>query len=210
MRERKTRDPEMTFNGLYYFRLLALGLVVYQHIASNLVARVSLSTDLICFNSGQTGVAFFCILSGYLSGLTFRKNKNWLTKRLFKIFPSYWIALLIWLLGNVLLGYKNMEESSILLQFLGLSHLVPSETRLNVATWFITLILFNYSIAASAMWLAEKIGALKTLGLYLAITLAVLYFKLDVGFLGKFSYSKRDWPCFFWEGKAGNLLVAGG
>ena len=88
MRERKTRDPEMTFNGLYYFRLLALGLVVYQHIASNLVARVSLSTDLICFNSGQTGVAFFCILSGYLSGLTFRKNKNWLDEKAFQNFPQ--------------------------------------------------------------------------------------------------------------------------
>ena len=90
-----------------------------------------------------------------------------------------------------------MEESSILLQFLGLSHLVPSETRLNVATWFITLILFNYSIAASAMWLAEKIGALKTLGLYLAITLAVLFFKLDVGFFRQVLVFETGLALFF-------------
>ncbi len=90
---------------IYYidiFRVLALSCVIWQHIAT--ASEVAIPTSIWILNIGQLGVAFFCIISGYLS---IKSNKSpivWLKGRFKRIYPSYWLVIGFGFIANKIFG----------------------------------------------------------------------------------------------------------
>jgi peptidoglycan/LPS O-acetylase OafA/YrhL len=168
--------------SLMYLRFIALLLVIYQHLSSNIHSQYHLETDFIGLNSGQFGVALFCGLSGYLSSHRFSSISNWIKKRFWKIYPTYWLVIFLCVFGNYILKYKEITLYSVFLQFLGLSYLVPSESLLNVSTWFITLIIFNYFIVIVLNFFSNKKLVILAIYIYIGFFIILLMNDFHVGF----------------------------
>jgi peptidoglycan/LPS O-acetylase OafA/YrhL len=100
-------------------------------------------------NVGQLGVTLFCGISGYFA---FRRSGTdtieWLTKRLAKVMPAYWIALTGTLLLAAMSSYKSVSLRAVALQYAGLAAWLDDNERIGQGFWFITLILICYAIAA--------------------------------------------------------------
>ncbi|HXE39451.1 MAG TPA: acyltransferase family protein [Azonexus sp.] len=89
--------------GLDTLRLVALILVTWQHAASVLGAYAA--TQWRGISPGQTGVAIFCAISGYLAFHTTPWSAlEWLMRRLRSIFPSYWMVTIAAFAMAIVLG----------------------------------------------------------------------------------------------------------
>src|SRR5262245_25693545 len=117
-------------------RLLAMLLVVIQHWLSDCdirPARIFFKLD-----SGQIGVAMFFGISGFL-GLQGRgaNVRQWLTKRLTRIFIPYWIALTGVFIANVIWSYKPVSSVLIVSEYLGLAGWTHRGQIVGVHFWFV-------------------------------------------------------------------------
>ena len=127
--------------GFDWLRVLALLLVTIHHCLSlldlqdwTLVAGMSM---------GSLGVSLFLALSGALIGRDDRPAIEWLVARLKKIYPAYWIATLFAFVATAASGYKSVTIDQFLLQMSGFGFYFY-EDLINVATWFIGLLLTLY------------------------------------------------------------------
>jgi hypothetical protein len=102
--------------------------------------------------SSHPGLAIFAGLSGYLALGSTDTPFHWLSKRLQRIYPSYWICLAAIFAANTVVHYKPMSPSLILCQFLGIAHFTHPGSLVGVHTWFITLIVTCYILAAFIRW----------------------------------------------------------
>ena len=108
-------------------------------------------------NLGQSGVGIFCAISGYLAFFGGMKTplpaSRWLQKRLWQIYPAYWIATtaafaLAWAAKT-----KHIDGWLFLSQMLGTGYFTHGWELVNVVSWFISLILLCYVIAFFGKWL---------------------------------------------------------
>lgn len=143
--------------GLDALRCLALALVLYRHVASN-YAPLDLPVHVAGLDSGQVGVALFCVLSGFLALDGRRAPWPWLVARLARIFPPLWLVTALSVAGALVTAYKPVVPKYLALQALGLGYFVPPAFRLNVVVWFITLILACYMLALVARVLGAGAG----------------------------------------------------
>jgi peptidoglycan/LPS O-acetylase OafA/YrhL len=127
--------------GFDWLRVLALLLATVHHCLSlldlqdwTLVAGMSM---------GSLGVSLFLALSGALIGNDTRPASEWLVARLKKIYPAYWVATLLAFVATAGSGYKPVSMVQFLWQIGGIG-LYYSEDLINVATWFIGLLLTLY------------------------------------------------------------------
>ncbi|MEJ5210999.1 MAG: acyltransferase family protein [Burkholderiales bacterium] len=100
---------------------------------------------------GQTGVGIFCALSGYLA---FRGDQSrpwqWLKRRLEQLFPAYWVVTIAGFALTWLVGGKQISWSLFISQMLGTGYFTHGWALVNVVSWFISLILLCYLLAAVA------------------------------------------------------------
>ena len=129
-----------------------MALVAIQHLFS----IEGLNPDAILFgmaNPGQTGVTIFCALSGLLSMQSeTRQHGRWIARRLWRIYPSYWIVLLGVFSANAVMRYKVVSWDQVVCQFLGIGLFTHGSNLVGVHTWFISLILLCYTIAVVVRW----------------------------------------------------------
>lgn len=132
-------------------RLLAMMLVALQHIMS--VCGLVPPFLFFHLDVGQTGVAIFFAISGYLA-IKGRTNsiRTWLSKRLIRIFVPYWIALTGVFVLNHAVGYKPVTISLVISEYLGLAGFTHRNALVGVHFWFISLLLLCYLIAAIVRW----------------------------------------------------------
>jgi hypothetical protein len=98
-------------------------------------------------NVGQVGVAVFCGLSGFFAlAPSPHRGLEWLSKRVGRILPAYWLALTGVFAINAATGYKPTSLSVVVLEYAGLAALVPWDERVGQPYWFITLILACYAV----------------------------------------------------------------
>lgn len=132
-----------------YLRLLAIALVTIQHALS--VHGYYEQTTWRGVNVGQTGVAIFCVLSGYLA---FRneltKPLGWFNRRLAQIFPAYWLVTIGSFALTLIAGLKEVTWSLFISQMLGMGFFTHGWELVNVVSWFISLILLCYVLALLA------------------------------------------------------------
>jgi peptidoglycan/LPS O-acetylase OafA/YrhL len=140
------------FASFDYLRLFAMALVTLQHGMA--VTGYYEQTTWRNVNLGQVGVGLFCALSGYLAFLGGAGSAiDWLQKRLWQIFPAYWIATVAAFLLTWVAGTKRVDMWLFLSQMAGTGYFTHGWELVNVVSWFISLILLCYFIAFIGKWL---------------------------------------------------------
>lgn len=141
--------------GLDTLRLVALALVTWQHAASVLGAYEI--TQWRGISPGQTGVAIFCAISGFLACLPSRDHPtHWLMKRLKTVYPKYWmVTIASFLLAYLAGSNKSISVGLFVSQMLGTGYFTHGWELINVVSWFISLIVLCYLIA----WVIRWVGA---------------------------------------------------
>lgn len=164
------------FASFDYLRLFAMVLVTLQHGMA--VSGYYKQTTWENVNLGQVGVGLFCALSGYLAfsgGVT--PAIGWLKKRLWQIYPAYWITTIAAFLLTWATGTKRIDGWLFLSQIAGTGYFTHGWELINVVSWFISLILLCYVIAFVGKWL----GAPRLILVFVVIiTLALLATRSEV------------------------------
>ena len=162
--------------GLDWLRLTAIVLVTIQH-ALSVVGRYD-QTSFHYVSLGQTGVAIFCAISGYLAfGRANEPVREWLWGRMRAIFPAYWLAMLFSFALTALFNTKSFSLWQFVSQMLGLGYFTHGWQLVNVVSWFISLILLCYVIAATARATRH---ALVVLAVAFAVSAVLVALKLEV------------------------------
>ena len=128
--------------GFDYLRTLGVVLVLLQHQLS--VLGYESFTSWGDVNIGQCGVAIFLAVSGILAMHGNRSPKNWLTTRLGKIYPPYWIATAFGFIVTAISGHKTFGMFQVFSQFAGTGLFTHRNQLVNVVTWFVSLLLLLY------------------------------------------------------------------
>jgi peptidoglycan/LPS O-acetylase OafA/YrhL len=130
-------------------RLLAMLAVAAQHgltVTGHYDwTRVTLSGVTI----GQFGVAIFCALSGWFALDGAVPAGRWLWRRLARLYPAFWLATLF-AFGLALLLHRPVTIYLFLSQMAGTGFFTHGWDLVNVVSWFISLILLCYFLAAIA------------------------------------------------------------
>jgi len=171
--------------GLDCLRVTALVLVVVFH-ALVLMDRASW-TQFGSISMGTFGVLLFMAISGALIGGDSRDPIEWIIARLKKIYPAYWIATALAFLATAVSGYKPVSFVQFLWQMSGIG-LYFAEDLINVATWFIGLLLALYFSVFLARLTPHNEKVLQVLAIGSAIlvmfNLAADYFGNSFAFYG--------------------------
>ncbi len=138
-----TYNETSPISGLDVLRIGGALLVTAQH-ALTLTKHEDWST-FRSLNVGQVGVAIFLGISGLLANTSRRRPVPWLVQRLRRLFPAYWIVMIVGFILARVTGYKKFTPGQVLSQMLGLGFLTHPESLVNVATWFITPLLVCYA-----------------------------------------------------------------
>lgn len=164
--------------GLDYLRLLAIVLVTVQHGMS--VLGLYGQTDIRGVSYGQLGVAIFCAISGFLAfGRPGEAVGAWFFARLKGIFPAYWVAMLFSFLVTWVFHAKDFSTWQFVSQMLGLGYFTHGWNLVNIVSWFISLILLCYVIAALARMSGRPLGVLAMTAL-VAAALIVSHEEVDL------------------------------
>lgn len=129
-------------DGLDAGRVLALILVVYQHVCTLLDHEDA--TIVYGLSAGQMGVAMFLAISGLLAADTSRPPFNWLVHRLRRVYPAFWIVLVFSFFLVWVSGIKSVDIYLILAQFSGFGLFSHLDRLINSPTWFVSLLLVCY------------------------------------------------------------------
>lgn len=148
--------------GIDLLRIFALLLVTWQHAASVIGAYEE--TRWLGISPGQLGVVVFCSISGHLAFIKQPDNlTGWIWKRLIRIYPAYWIVTIFAFALSFVFATKNISLGQFISQMLGTGYFTHGWNLVNVVSWFISLILLCYAIAAFAWWTKKPEAILASL-----------------------------------------------
>lgn len=141
-----TIAPSPRLRGLDALRLLAIAAVSLQHALS--LGGIVLES---WWSPGNLGVGLFCIVAGVLAMRSHRSPRDWLARRLVRLYPAFWIATLAGFLAAWITAYKPFTAMQVLAQLSGMGfYLLGRDAMVNQATWFVSLILVCYVLALLA------------------------------------------------------------
>lgn len=147
--------------GLQVARGIAAMLVVLFHASNHLKLDVGYLPMGGIFHFGRSGVDFFFVLSGFIIFHVHAKDighthrlRNYLSKRLTRIYPIYWIIMLI-LLGISFATHKPIPMSSF---FADASLLPMADLKTLGVAWTLRYEMFFYAIFALAI-ISRPLGA---------------------------------------------------
>lgn len=158
-------------DGFDYLRCLGLVLVLSQHQLS--ILGFERYASILGVNLGQLGVSVFLAVSGVLARQTNREPEAWLLARLQTIYPAYWIATLFGYIAAAASGYKKITVYQLLSQLAGTGLFTHGMDLVNVATWFVSLLLALYLIVYAAKRFRFNDSVLFLLALILLIASAL-------------------------------------
>lgn len=162
--------------GLDLLRLFAMVVVIAQHGLTVVGHYDWTMLTPSGVTVGQFGVAIFCALSGWfaLSGNT--APGPWLFTRLAKLYPAYWIAT-VFAFGLALAMGRSVTLWLFVSQMAGTGFFTHGWALVNVVSWFISLIVLCYLLAAIARLSKRKVWAMAAFG---AIAILVLALRLEI------------------------------
>lgn len=135
--------------GLDVLRLAAILLVTVQHGLS--VNGHYEQAEVGGLSYGQMGVAIFCAISGYLAFVRPETGTGrWFLGRLKSLFPAYWLAMLFSFALTWAFHAKDFSAYQFVSQMLGLGYFTHGWNLVNIVSWFLSLILLCYVLAAAA------------------------------------------------------------
>lgn len=159
---------------------------------------------------GEVGVDIFLMISGFTLVLTSRglPVREFLKRRLLRIFPSYWVALATYVIVDDRLFGSNYSATSIILHVLGIHDFAPGRyfTDISDAFWFIPLILAMYLVFLAVRERLADLSYIIGVGMLLTVAAALSYIAAEhTG--GLIEFAVRI-PSFFVGMVAGQLLGA--
>jgi peptidoglycan/LPS O-acetylase OafA/YrhL len=138
---------------------------------SNLVAGALTILRVAWFKVSGLGfhaVGVFIILSGWtLMQSTMRRAEsgglawgNWYRTRLFRLYPMYWVAHLVYLVSPFIARLEPVDDR-IVLSLLGLRFIdiQMNFMYLNAAWWYFSMLIQLYLIFPLLFWIARRLGA---------------------------------------------------
>ena len=158
---------------------------------------------------GDVGVDMFVVLSGV--GLTlgsgFTTTREFLTRRLVRILPAYWIALTLFLLLNSHFLQKHYTTLDVVTHYVGVHAWLgdAGAMSINDSFWFITLILTLYVLYCRVHALSSE--KLLLVGSAVSVATAIGFFYANQP--GTFAHLGMRMPDFFVGLLLGRLLKAG-
>lgn len=154
---------------------MAILVISLQHALS--VLGYEELTRFYGLSLGQFGVSIFCVLSGFLAFKSSQSANVWIKRRLWSIFPAYWIAMLVSFALAWISGYKMFDRYQFFSQMLGLGFFTHGWNLVNVASWFISLLLLCYGLAYLA-----KLSSIPMLmmGCFLFIAIGLVCFRIHI------------------------------
>ncbi len=179
--------------GLGAYRLLLAWMVIACHTVGYY--------ELFAFDSGTIAVSTFFFISGYLMPLTYEKNyahfqwrigmKKFFINRFIRIFPIYWVTILIPVVMSVFVSaihgkWEGINPSptltgwiqNILLIGLNQSFFWGGYERINNPAWTLDVELQYYILVPFFLFAYQKFKKLTILGLFfLSIIGILLYFR---------------------------------
>lgn len=206
--------PRAHIVGFDYLRLAAISIITAQHGLS-VIGHYDWTQVAPGCTLGQFGVAIFCALAGHFA-VNDRQSPGrwpgaWITARLVRLFPAYWVATVLAFALAMLMG-RPVTVGLFVSQVLGLGYFTHGMALVNVVSWFISLILLCYGLTVVAWlspWPRHCLAAFSLCALALAISgiesdLArhVLAFTTAASIAG----SGRRWPGL----AAGTVIVVAG
>lgn len=145
----RPNQPRLYISSLDTLRILAMVLVTWQHYAT--VIGYFEQTQWRGISPGQTGVALFCAISGYLAMGDASAPRTWLWRRLAKIFPAYWVVTIAAFSAALVVPLsKPVTLVQFISQMLGTGFFTHGWELVNVVSWFISLILLCYLLLLGA------------------------------------------------------------
>lgn len=162
--------------ALDWVRVGAMILVATQHAMSLL--KHDDWTNFLGINAGQFGVSLFMVLSGLLSAADHRQPFQWIWRRLRRVFPAYWIAMAVSFLMTWWIGYKSFSAAQVISQMLGVGLFFFGYHLVNIASWFISLLLLCYFLAFVCRLMRRPLTAALIISAVLAVLAIVNYHAL--------------------------------
>jgi peptidoglycan/LPS O-acetylase OafA/YrhL len=162
--------------GLDLLRLLAMGIVVMQH---GLTAVGHYDWTLMTQSGvsiGQFGVAIFCAVAGWFALADRDPPGRWLMARVAKIYPAYWLATLFAFVLALAIG-RPVTAWLFVSQMAGTGFFTHGWDLVNVVSWFISLILLCYVLAAVGRFSANPAGVMAIIG---GIAVVLVAFQLEI------------------------------
>jgi peptidoglycan/LPS O-acetylase OafA/YrhL len=218
-------------NSIDSLRGLAALIVVIYHARAMLWIGLSetwrqygLSLDIINwlgyatapFSLGGLAVALFFVLSGYCihrkNALTLSQNPNtklelkqFIARRLWRIYPVYFISLCITaIIDAYLITYhptyvhpgQDNSFFAFIMSLLSLQGLAAAPFGSNGVFWTLALELHFYAIYPLLYYISRKFGATKAISVTLIVSVIYILFDITFGFSNKLPYRNNGVPIF--------------
>jgi peptidoglycan/LPS O-acetylase OafA/YrhL len=204
--------PRLELRSPVKGRVLALdevkGLAILMIVVLYHAAGVLSMNDVV---HGEVGVDMFVILSGI--GLTLGTQDEsagrYLTRRLLRIYPAYWVALTACLVAGTYVNNQHFPAWDVFLHYTGM-HVWFGDAHamtINDSFWFITLIVSLYMAYMPLRRYADRMDVLLFAGGVMSFVCASIY--LHYGQSVCFGHFSLRMPGFFVGLVVGRLLKTG-
>lgn len=179
-------------------RVLAISMVFLAHFDQELDWPVDDFFGIKNFyyvSFGGVGVSVFLVLSGILAGLTDGRKElsypEYMTKKVLRIYPLYWMSVIVSIGAFIWAGWIDKGKVPDLFPNGVLTDIIGSVTGFyswmglwggpfNSPGWFIGLIMVMYAVFPAMLWLMKKNKHIVIIVL-LAISIASRYYIGDAG-----------------------------
>lgn len=169
--EMKQRLNETTANKMYLiqvFRGISAILVLLFHLTEIFRTRTNYVYLGGLFNQGNSGVDFFFVLSGFIIYFAHNKDignpkkiKKYILKRFIRIYPTYWVALLIVMPIYLFITTIGDESSRNLISIIRAFTLIPltnANAPFIVVAWSMSFEVLFYCLFGIIIILKPKIS----------------------------------------------------
>lgn len=173
--------------GLDYLRgLMALSVMVYHYISWS---SGTIGSEFMLGKLGIYAVSMFYILSGLSLGLVYSGRitsandvGSFLIKRIFRIFPLFWLVLTASLLAKIFSGQiRDIDLFEVVLNYSLLFGFIDPSAYFNVGAWSIGNEMVFYAILPVALLISSRLAWILPLAIVLSIVAGVYFaaYRLD-------------------------------
>ena len=155
--------------GIDYLRVFAIALITAQHAAS--LTGAYAWTFVGDLSWGQLGVSMFIAISGYYSATDHDTAFRWLIKRFRRLFPAYWLVTILAFTLARMEGHP-FTAFQVISQMAGTGFFTHGWALVNVVSWYISLLLLCYAIAAVSRLCRHPVWVMATAGVIAVVLVA--------------------------------------
>lgn len=145
-----------TFRSIQVMRGIACLLVLAFHVALQLDTYYGISWPKLLFAQGYAGVDLFFVVSGFVIAYSSQSSIGrprlfwiyWL-RRLVRIYPLYWLVLILSIVGLVLTAPDKVPIGpvpAVIEHWLAVALLLPGHEAVNAVSWSLSYELYFYAL----------------------------------------------------------------